>query len=171
MKNSIYIVFIVFILASFVLVTSCEKEDACDSITCYQGGRCVDGTCDCTTTNGYEGEFCETEVNKKFAAFTNLVENCSNSQPTSVSISITPSNTSPTRMRIDGLVNGFFQADAFVESGSWRNFFIPRANFGAEEIEGNGSISEDGETITISYSIFDPGSQSPKYTCSGTITK
>src|SRR5688572_25142988 len=39
-----------------VMYTSCSK-DACESVTCSNGGTCVDGKCICPT--GYTGTYCE----------------------------------------------------------------------------------------------------------------
>jgi len=69
------------------------------------------------------------------------------------------------------LVNGFFQADGFIDGAAGKDFIIPRAGFGIEEIEGNGTISNDGNTITLSYSVYDVGNQTAKFTCTGMLTK
>lgn len=44
------------------LVVSCKNP--CDTITCFNGGTCDDGTCLCP--NWYEGDYCETEQRTKF---------------------------------------------------------------------------------------------------------
>jgi hypothetical protein len=53
-----------FFLLSFILIiaiisVSCNKEDACEKITCMNGGACQDGTCDCP--DGFTGDRCEIE--------------------------------------------------------------------------------------------------------------
>jgi len=171
MKSVIKFFGIVLLITSAFAVSSCEKKDECESVMCFNGGTCVEGSCDCTTADGYEGEFCQIEVNKKFGGFSMLMESCSNDQPRRVTVSIKPSGVSPTRIRFDGLVNGFFQVDGFIDGAEGKNFSIPRAGFGIEEIEGNGTISDDGGTITLTYRVYDPGVQTAKYSCNGTITK
>jgi hypothetical protein len=171
MKSRINGFWVILLIVSAFTLSSCEKKDECESVRCFNGGTCVEGSCDCTTADGYEGEFCQIEVNKKFAGFTMLMESCTNAQPRRVTVSINPSGVSPTRIRFDGLVNGFFQADGFIDGAAGKNFSIPRAGFGIEEIEGNGTISNDGGTITLTYRIYNPGAQTEKYSCMGTITK
>lgn len=171
MKNIAIYFCLLFSLTFIITFSSCTESDLCDDINCFAGGTCDDGKCDCTTADGFEGEFCQTEVNKKFTGFSALMESCNNDQPRSINISLTPSNTSPTKIRFDGLVNGYFQADGFIDGAGGKDFVIPRAVFGIEEIEGNGTISNDGNTITLSYSVYDQGDQVAKYTCTGALTK
>jgi len=100
------------------------------------------------------------------------MESCSNAQPRTITISISERVTSPITIRFDGLANGFFQADGIIDGAIGRDFTIPRAGFGGQEIEGSGTMRPDGSAIDISYSIYDPANpQTPEYTCTGIITK
>ncbi len=51
------ILFALLCLSSLTFYYSC-LEDACEGVTCENGGTCVEGVCDCI--NGYSGIFCET---------------------------------------------------------------------------------------------------------------
>ncbi|MEN8858463.1 MAG: hypothetical protein ABF260_10435 [Flavobacteriaceae bacterium] len=46
----------VTILSCASVFTNCNKEDECADVTCYNGGVCDNGTCDCI--EGYEGSSC-----------------------------------------------------------------------------------------------------------------
>jgi len=49
------------ILSMVISISSCSllEEDACEMISCENGGTCNDGTCDCP--DGFSGPMCETE--------------------------------------------------------------------------------------------------------------
>lgn len=66
----------IFTLGIFSLVTytSCSKKDKCESITCKNGGTCVDGTCKCPL--GYEGANCEIASKSKFVGSFTATDNC-----------------------------------------------------------------------------------------------
>ena len=49
MKNLIYLMLTISMLMACV-------NDSCDNVVCYNGGECIDGTCNCQ--NGYTGEDC-----------------------------------------------------------------------------------------------------------------
>lgn len=48
------------ILSLAFLSPSCDLLDPCASVTCENGGTCVDGTCECAA--GFEGESCATVI-------------------------------------------------------------------------------------------------------------
>ncbi len=56
------------ILTAAILLVSCGKkvEDKCSNVICYNGGTCIDGTCECPV--GYEGNDCAKLTAAKFIA-------------------------------------------------------------------------------------------------------
>jgi len=55
--------FFASLLASAVLFTGCPNPDPvnpCESVTCQNGGTCIDGSCYCPS--GYTGTNCETKI-------------------------------------------------------------------------------------------------------------
>lgn len=64
MKNLINIIIVLFSF-SFMFSSCGKSEDkACKSVTCSNGGKCNDGTCECPA--GYEGHYCERLSAEKF---------------------------------------------------------------------------------------------------------
>lgn len=92
------LVFGIFISTSFL---SCNKEskttttttiiDSCTNVTCYNGGVCIDGTCNCTT--GWEGIDCNINSRTKFVKTWNANDTSSNSVTYNYSSKITTGNT------------------------------------------------------------------------------
>ena len=56
----------IYYLCSFKIIISSFSSDDCSSVTCQNGGTCVDGintaTCDCVP--GFTGSSCETNIGK-----------------------------------------------------------------------------------------------------------
>lgn len=48
---------LVLICSGLAVMNSCNQQNACDEVTCMNGGVCVDGDCDCP--EGYSGPNCE----------------------------------------------------------------------------------------------------------------
>jgi hypothetical protein len=48
----------------FIISIAVSCKNPCDTITCFNGGTCDDGTCLCL--DWYEGDYCETEQRTKF---------------------------------------------------------------------------------------------------------
>lgn len=46
-----------FTLFLFIAFWGCKEDDQCDDVSCFNGGTCVDGLCDCPP--GYSGPNCE----------------------------------------------------------------------------------------------------------------
>ncbi len=49
---------------TIIIFDSCKKSDPCESVFCFNGGICYDGKCHCPI--GYEGEFCEIVIVKRY---------------------------------------------------------------------------------------------------------
>lgn len=77
----------VFAVFTTVTFTSC-KENYCKGTVCAYGGTCneEDGSCSCQT--GYEGERCETETRSKFKGAWRIIEDGTNSNPATYSVSV-----------------------------------------------------------------------------------
>lgn len=48
---------LMFAMICVPFLFSCEEDDPCNSVDCFNGGNCVDGVCDCPP--GYSGVNCE----------------------------------------------------------------------------------------------------------------
>ena len=168
MKFSLFAAFAIALAVSF---TGCT--DPCKDVTCVNG-ECVEGDCVCDA--GYEGVDCGTALNAKFDGSYNMTaENCSASGPGNVpyAITITAGSTDATALNITGLYeDASASASATVGTGG-TDFTITRAafsNFGVE-IDGTGTIDGTGNTIQISYTIYDDVSGAVLDICTGTITR
>lgn len=60
MKTLKTVLFFFFGIFALSTLQSCSKDDPCESITCQNGGTCVNGECDCP--EGYTGPSCASEM-------------------------------------------------------------------------------------------------------------
>lgn len=76
-------------IISTTVLTSCERN-SCDGITCYNGGSCGNGLCNCLT--GYEGVQCEYEKRSRYIGVYGGFLECNNGAQTIDTVRIYPAN-------------------------------------------------------------------------------
>ncbi|MCB0704282.1 MAG: calcium-binding EGF-like domain-containing protein [Saprospiraceae bacterium] len=69
MKTKSFIKILPFFLL-FISYSSCKKADICESVSCLNGGSCVNGFCDCPT--GYTGPDCSNYLTPSSIKVTNI---------------------------------------------------------------------------------------------------
>lgn len=154
-----------FIFCAVAMVAGCKKDDACDSITCLNGGTCDDGTCTCLA--GYEGTTCQTLTRDKFIAVYNVIESCSSGNY-DYTITIQASSVNADEVILSnfgdfgsGLIKGTVNGTSLNIS----NQTIDISGV-ALTVSGSGSLNNNILTVTYTYSA-DGFSDS----CSATCTK
>lgn len=76
-------------IISTAVFTSCEKN-ACDGVTCLNGGACGHGLCNCPT--GYEGARCETKAVQRYLGTYSGYTTCNSGAPTIDTVTVVPAN-------------------------------------------------------------------------------
>lgn len=143
MKTKLFQILGVAAIATIGLA-SCET-DACQDVTCDNGGTCVEGDCVCAT--GYEGTNCETLVRAAFLGNYNITETC-DSGSDSYAVTVT-AGTSDTEVEIENLYGaGLFTTGTVNSSGS---ITIANQVFGNGTI--SGTITENAGVLTITYTV------------------
>ena len=167
MKNTTLGFFGALVLAGSMFLTGCT--DPCKDVTCVNG-ECVEGDCVCDA--GYEGLDCGTALNAKFSGNYSLTEACTVSGSASYAVAVAPKSSSQTDATFTGL---WEEAQAIVTAKVGDNgtsFTIenqPLGTSGFNIAATSGSITADGNTITINYTIYN-GSTVVE-SCSGSLSK
>jgi hypothetical protein len=167
MKNTTLGFFGAMVLAGSMFFAGCT--DPCKDVTCVNG-ECVEGDCVCDA--GYEGLDCSTALNAKFSGSYSLTETCSTSGAASYAVTVAPKSGSQTDASFTGL---WEEPQAIVTAkvtASGTGFTIEKQALGTSgfDIEAtSGSITADGATITISYTIY--SGATVVETCTGSLTK
>lgn len=143
--------FLIIALMTFTSVTilsSCKKNP-CKDVTCVNGDCNKDtGACECDT--GYDGADCSKEVADKFVGMFDVNEICSFSGQKP------PYTSEVTKININTINIGTFAntgqgVDAQVDGDTF-SFTVEVLGLG--EVQGTGTISADGKTITIAYKLY-----------------
>jgi hypothetical protein len=155
------------LLAASMFVVGCS--DPCKDVTCVNG-ECVEGDCVCDA--GYEGVDCGTALNAKFSGSYSNTETCSTSGSATYAVTFAPKSGTQDEVNITGLweepqaiVTGHVEANG-------TSFHIEKGALGTSgfDIEAtSGSITTDGNTITLSYTIY--SGTTVVETCTASITK
>ncbi len=142
---------------AMMLFTGCE--DACKDVTCLNGATCLEGICQCTA--GYEGTDCSEAYNSKFVGTYSLFSNlCDTVILDPHSVAIFASATDPAAFTVGGLYENPIGITVNATAGSGNNFTIASQIFNDSDtndqltITGSGTLSSDGNTLTITYSLF-----------------
>ena len=125
-------------------MTSCDT-DACQDVTCNNGGICVDGDCVCAT--GYEGADCSTLVRTAFIGSVNVNETCSQSTD-SYAVTIAAGATD-TEVTISNLYDAGLVATGTVNANG--GITIDNQAFGTGTI--SGSVTENGGVLTFNFTL------------------
>jgi hypothetical protein len=156
------------LLTASMFVAGCK--DACKDVTCVNG-ECVEGECICDV--GYEGLDCSTALNAKFSGSFSMTETCTTSGSATYAVTVAPKSGTQDEVSFTGLweepqaiVTGHVEANG-------TSYHIEKQALGSSgfdiEAETGGSISADGTTITIAYTIY--SGNTAVETCTGSLTK
>lgn len=116
---------------------------------------------------GYEGTDCKTEMRAKIIGTYKVVENCSTTGAATYNVNITKSGTDVQLV----LVNPMGGYTGITGTGSVDGTaltFATQTNNGYTFSAGTGTISADGSTISMTYTVAAGGASE---TCTGTWTK
>ncbi len=139
--------------------------------TCING-NCVNGTCACDP--GYEGVDCGTAVNAKFSGNYSLTESCSTTGAAGpYSVVVSPMAGSVVQATFVGLWESPQIEVTAVVANSGLNFTIARQPIysGFEIQSSNGSVSADGSTINLTYTIYATGSGTASDVCTAVLSR
>ncbi len=165
MKNKTQSIIGALFLATSLFFASC---DVCKDVTCVNG-ECVEGDCICEA--GYEGVDCGTALNAKFSGSFSLTETCSTSGNATYAVTVAP-KSDPKEVNFTGLwEEPQAQVTAIVEANG-TSFSIEKQALGTSGFDisaTTGSITADGATITISYTIY--SGSTVVETCTGSMAK
>jgi hypothetical protein len=155
------------LLTASMFVTGCA--DQCKDVACVNG-ECTEGDCICTV--GYEGLDCSVALNAKFAGSYSNSESCSVSGTATYAVTFAPKTGTQDEINITGLwespqaiVTGHVEANGL-------DFHIERTVLGTtnRDIEAtSGTISANGSTITLTYTIYN--GTSVVETCTASFSK
>jgi len=126
--------------------------DACKDVVCLNSGTCIDGTCDCAT--GYEGSDCGTLSTDKFTDTWTVNEDCSSSAPASYIVSIS-NGAAVNQVTITNVWDAFSNSVVATVEGSTITIATQEPDSDGFTVSGSGTISSDGNTITMNYTVTD----------------
>ena len=165
-KLNILVLFI-GMLGMVTFMTSCEEEDPCETVTCENGGTCIDGTCDCP--DGYEGDDCSLEWVTKFLGTNMATQDTCYGDNGNFSVEYNMSITKVSTNEVSTTNLGAFGGTNVVTMNvvSSNDLSINYTDVLGRVFSGNGSISDD--VITIDYVV--EYSDQTRDTCIAIITK
>lgn len=166
MKKKTFGTFGVLVLAAGLFFTGCDE---CKDVTCVNG-ECASGECVCS--DGYEGVDCGTALNAKFSGSYSLTETCSTSGSATYAITVAPKSSGPKDVSFTGLWEEPQAVVSAVVGDNGTSFTIEKQALGTSGFDiaaTSGSITADGATITISYTIY--SGTNVVETCTGSLTK
>ena len=153
----------------------CDEETGlCDCPENFYGATCetecvngtyADGNCACD--DYYEGDACKIEQREKFYGAFDVMEECA-PQTFEYASTIKAASGTINRIEISYLYNDY--PDGVIATVDGRSLTIPSQN--PEEgftMSGSGTISEDGNTIDITYTLDDVSIGTA--TCTATFTR
>ncbi len=142
-----------------VLIGSCSKSPIkyndttlvrpCETVTCLNGGTCVDGYCHCP--EGYEGLKCETRWNEKFTGTFILSDECYTGTDIYYEANIAPNTQTANRMVLSnvGVFCGGSSFEAIINPEK-TSFYIPLQNTcGDLYLSGYGNMSTNMKYINL----------------------
>ncbi len=164
MKKQLLSIIGVMALALTMTFTSCD-DDPCKDVTCNNGGVCLDGLCDCSST-GYEGADCAVAWKDKYIGSYNATEDCA---PGTYTTTIQNSSVSPSAPDVFLITNfGDSGVSATANANGDGTFTVPSFAVGTFTVSGNGSIDASGTTVTVTYTLSDA---TTTLTCTKTMVK
>jgi hypothetical protein len=138
-----------------VFIMSCDT-DPCNDVPCGDFGTCNEGSCECELGYELDGDnLCNQLIREKFLGTWVVADVCDNTGTSSFSV-VSASNAEVTKFNVTnfwGTFNNFVVAD--IEGSN--TFTIPRQEPDSDgyyvESMGDATISDDGNTITLTYKV------------------
>ncbi len=140
------------------LYFSCKK-DACNTVTCLNGGSCAGGLCSCPV--GWTGTFCETSA---FGGSWNGADIC-DSQSYNFAISVSPSSSDTVTFYIQN-PHGFAGSQLMGTRSGAKTINIPNQPCDTVMFSGTLTLTSNN-ALTFSYTITDTGKHATITQCSG----
>jgi len=145
----------------------CNKEsieqDPCANTTCYHGGYCVDGSCDCP--DWYEGANCSQEVRNKFVGAYSGTLKAENWAGIIISPAILVFSPSSAGVQFISIENGYLKIQLTNASG---NFVVPVQPIpGSNETATAGYGYFSGNQVFLTYGLTAPDGSVSIYTFTG----
>jgi len=153
MRNRIHILAIT--MACLFYTMSCsDLNDKCKDTDC-NNGECIEGVCHCD--EGYIGDYCETRLIEKFYGIYDYTRACDSFEtPDPRPIRIEDYNNAPDIMNIIALWGDPGSVAEATLKSNFSDFQILKQDFSFSwQIEGEGSMAEDKNTINLSFKIYD----------------
>jgi EGF-like domain len=154
--------------------THCDTPDLCYGVSCSGNGTCINGVCDCDF--GYEGVNCSAFINAKCNGNYSFNENCVPSgtlPPYNVYVAPSTVPLAYYAFRLTGLwaEPSYTMQASFAADG--RSFTIARQPIAVNyELQSfGGTVSADGDTITLSYTIYNGTGSTIRDNCSGRMIR
>lgn len=133
---------------------NCDREDPCQTqtINCYNGGTCLNGSCVCDV--GFSGDTCEIEDRKYFEGSYTADLKCPPAAPQTINFSITaPDSLSATDIILFNITNQSYLIEGRIDDNG--NVVIPNQSSATETI--NGTITRTNQGFIIDYELRDAG--------------
>jgi hypothetical protein len=154
-----------------LLLLSACTPDACHKVDCLNGGECSEGACACVA--GYEGLACETTMSSKFIGTYSLTETCVPSGPAGPYSVVISGRQALAEISLVGLYGTQVGAITATIGSDGTSFSIARqAILSNTEIEStNGNISADGQSISLSYTVYQVNPAATADVCTAVLTR
>lgn len=159
------------LFVAFSVSFLCSCNDPCKDIVCVNGA-CSDGECVCSS--GYSGANCSTAINSRFSGVFLLSESCLIAgNVTPYNVTLAPKTTGPSDFTILGLWQASQNLVTATIASNGTSFTIERqAIMTGYDIEASvGTISSDGNTVNLTYSIYQTGQTTQEDQCTATMQK
>lgn len=148
-------------------ISSCNT-DKCKDVVCQNDGVCLEGTCDCAV--GYEGQFCDTKANAKFAGTWTVNETCGGVVGTAYPVIIS-ANTDPSTVTMKDLGNYSCTSGSYsVPASVTGNAITVSGTVCSTVFSGNGTLNTAGNSIALTYTAT-YGTPSVTDNCTATLSK
>jgi hypothetical protein len=168
MRKSLNFTFLLLAFAALISFQACN--DACQDVQCVNG-TCSDGECTCAT--GYSGPNCEAAINSRFDGVFALTQNCLIPGNATDTVTLAPKTSGPGDFTILGLWGAPQNLITALIDDNGTSFVVERQAIvtGYEVSALVGTISSDGNTVNLTYSIYETGDSTAMDQCTATMQK
>lgn len=131
----------------FLLIGGCK--DACEDVTCLNGGTCIDGVCDCPS--GYQGDSCNYETRSFYYGTYNVHDVCTITGVSDYTVNISEVPDDLFKVRIANFSNSFSNYVFASINGNLISIGVQSPDNDGRIVSGSGSFANN--TIQMSYTI------------------